>query len=172
MLFFASWPQGLYGWFWKCPSGPECKYKHKLPPGFVLKKKKTDDDDDDEDEGPTLEEIIEEKRAQLSAEGTPVTLETFMNWKQCKLAEKAEMKEEEKKEKTKGLSKAQKSVGVGMSGRELFEFKPDVFIDDADADDDDEIEEFKRVGAFEAEQEPAPEDVGDSLFDEVWVCPM
>lgn len=29
-----------YGWFWTCPNGgDECKYKHSLPPGFVLKTK-------------------------------------------------------------------------------------------------------------------------------------
>jgi len=29
-----------YGWFWECPNGGNnCKYKHALPPGFILKKK-------------------------------------------------------------------------------------------------------------------------------------
>ena len=31
--------KGLYGWFWSCPNGPKCIYRHALPPGFVLKKK-------------------------------------------------------------------------------------------------------------------------------------
>lgn len=26
-----------YGWFWQCPNGKECKYRHALPPGYVLK---------------------------------------------------------------------------------------------------------------------------------------
>jgi hypothetical protein len=31
-----------YGWFWECPNGGDkCKYRHALPPGFVLKKKET-----------------------------------------------------------------------------------------------------------------------------------
>ena len=165
--FLAAVEKGLYGWFWKCEAGPECKYKHSLPPGFVLKKKKSDDDEDEDDNGPSLEEIIEEKRAQLSAEGTPVTLKTFNEWKQCKLAEKAIAKEEKKVEKTKGLTKAQKAMGLGMSGRELFDFQPDMFVDDEEAGGgDDEIEAFKKVGAFEVEApEPEP-DTGDSLFDE------
>ena len=26
-----------YGWFWTCPNGgDQCKYKHSLPPGYVL----------------------------------------------------------------------------------------------------------------------------------------
>jgi len=27
-----------YGWFWQCPQGAGCIYRHALPPGFVLKK--------------------------------------------------------------------------------------------------------------------------------------
>jgi hypothetical protein len=26
-----------YGWFWTCPSGDACKYRHALPPGYVLR---------------------------------------------------------------------------------------------------------------------------------------
>jgi hypothetical protein len=27
-----------YGWFWVCPNGgKECRYRHALPPGYVLK---------------------------------------------------------------------------------------------------------------------------------------
>jgi hypothetical protein len=26
-----------YGWFWQCPNGKDCKYRHALPPGYVLK---------------------------------------------------------------------------------------------------------------------------------------
>jgi hypothetical protein len=46
-----------YGWFWSCPNGDGCKYRHALPPGFVLKeqqKKKSDESVQ------TLEEWIEE----------------------------------------------------------------------------------------------------------------
>lgn len=46
-----------YGWFWNCPNGESCKYRHALPPGFVLKeqqKKKSDEPVQ------TLEEWIEE----------------------------------------------------------------------------------------------------------------
>ncbi|KAF7260316.1 hypothetical protein EG68_02094 [Paragonimus skrjabini miyazakii] len=27
-----------YGWFWECPNGKSCHYRHALPPGFVLKR--------------------------------------------------------------------------------------------------------------------------------------
>jgi hypothetical protein len=29
-----------YGWFWECPNGKSCIYRHALPPGFQLKKVK------------------------------------------------------------------------------------------------------------------------------------
>ena len=29
-----------YGWFWECPNGENCHYRHALPPGFVLKSQK------------------------------------------------------------------------------------------------------------------------------------
>ena len=29
-----------YGWFWECPKGPNCKYRHILPEGFVLESEK------------------------------------------------------------------------------------------------------------------------------------
>ena len=37
--FLEAVEKGLYGWFWSCPNGPKCIYRHALPPGFVLKKK-------------------------------------------------------------------------------------------------------------------------------------
>ena len=29
-----------FGWFWECPNGEQCQYRHALPPGFVLKSQK------------------------------------------------------------------------------------------------------------------------------------
>ena len=26
-----------FGWFWECPNGDNCQYRHALPPGFMLK---------------------------------------------------------------------------------------------------------------------------------------
>ena len=36
-LFLDAVEKSQYGWFWKCPDGPTCKYRHKLPPGYVMK---------------------------------------------------------------------------------------------------------------------------------------
>lgn len=39
-FFIEAVENQKYGWFWQCPNGgDECKYKHSLPPGFVLKTK-------------------------------------------------------------------------------------------------------------------------------------
>ena len=31
-------------WFWACVNGDSCKYRHALPPGYVLKKKETEEE--------------------------------------------------------------------------------------------------------------------------------
>lgn len=51
-----------YGWFWECPSGQKCIYRHALPPGFVLKKDKKKEEKKDEI---SLEDLIETERANL-----------------------------------------------------------------------------------------------------------
>lgn len=39
-FFIEAVENQKYGWFWTCPNGgDECKYKHSLPVGFVLKTK-------------------------------------------------------------------------------------------------------------------------------------
>ena len=54
-----------------------------LPQGYVLNRDKpTGAEAEESDEEMTLEEKIEEERANLPSEGlTPVTFETFMKWK-------------------------------------------------------------------------------------------
>lgn len=71
-----------YGWFWQCPSGEGCIYRHALPPGFTLKKDKKKDDKRDEI---SLEDLIEKERAALGPKQTKVTLETFLAWKKRKI---------------------------------------------------------------------------------------
>lgn len=86
-----------YGWFWVCPNGSTCKYRHALPPGFVLKKDKKKEDKKDQI---TIEELVEQERAALSTKNlTKVTLESITAWKQRKIREKREAlaKEQEKK---------------------------------------------------------------------------
>merc|ERR1711910_80054 len=38
--FLDALENNKYGWFWECPNGGKnCKYRHMLPKGFVLKEK-------------------------------------------------------------------------------------------------------------------------------------
>eukprot|EP00775_Hariotina_reticulata_P008380 gene8380-8564_t len=36
-FFLEAVEKRQYGWFWKCPNGADCKYRHALPSGYVLK---------------------------------------------------------------------------------------------------------------------------------------
>eukprot|EP00124_Ichthyophonus_hoferi_P001864 Ihof_evm4s110 gene=Ihof_evmTU4s110 len=122
--------RGLYGWFWECPNGAGCKYRHALPPGYVLKK---DLKKDGEEVTLSLEELVEIERAKLTSGGTPVTLETFLAWKDRVARAKERTKAETKKTKE---DKLQAGNQAGISGRDLFQYNPELFVDDEEAMDD------------------------------------
>ncbi|KAM4591471.1 zinc finger CCCH domain-containing protein 15 [Odontesthes bonariensis] len=130
--FLDAIENNKYGWFWVCPGGGgDCMYRHALPPGFVLRKDKKKEES--EEEKISLEELIENERAALGAEVTRITLETFLAWKKRKRQEKVD-KAREEMEKKKADFKAGKSLVV--SGREVFEFRPELVDDDDDEADD------------------------------------
>lgn len=55
--FLEAIETNKYGWFWECPNGGStCKYRHALPPGFILKSKQSKEDDKEEI---SLEEFLE-----------------------------------------------------------------------------------------------------------------
>lgn len=120
-----------YGWFWQCPTGESCIYRHALPPGFVLKRDKKALDKKDEI---TLEELIEKERAALGPTQTKVTLETFLAWKKRKIQEK---KDAAKKDEDKKRSDYKAGRQVGLSGREMFSFNPEMAAEN-DLEDGDE----------------------------------
>lgn len=98
-------------------------YRHALPPGFVLKKDKKKEEKKDEI---SIEELIEQKRAELSAQNkslTPVNLQTFVAWKKRKIMEK---NEQIKKENEKKANKVKQGFTVGMSGRDMFTYDPNL----------------------------------------------
>jgi hypothetical protein len=35
-FFLDAIEKSLYGWFWQCPNGENCHYRHALPPGFLF----------------------------------------------------------------------------------------------------------------------------------------
>eukprot|EP01118_Nematostelium_gracile_P004802 TRINITY_DN15730_c0_g1_i1.p1 TRINITY_DN15730_c0_g1~~TRINITY_DN15730_c0_g1_i1.p1 ORF type:complete len:373 (-),score=146.54 TRINITY_DN15730_c0_g1_i1:90-1208(-) len=123
-----------HGWFWECPNGGDkCMYMHSLPPGFVLKSKEEKDEDEEEI---TLEEQLEQERAKLTKR-TPLTLETFLKWKEEKKSERVAQESEASKKREADI----KSGKIMRSGREMFIFNPDLFVDDDDAIDTSELPE-------------------------------
>nr|SVE75351.1 EOG090X0C5B [Daphnia dolichocephala] len=130
--FLDAVEKNKYGWFWQCPSGETCIYRHALPPGFVLKKDKKKNEDKKEEI--SLEDLVEKERAALGPKQTKVTLETFLAWKKRKLREREESNTKENSRKQAAF-KAGRSVGI--SGREMFTFNPDLARDD-DIEDGDE----------------------------------
>ncbi|XP_030758092.1 zinc finger CCCH domain-containing protein 15 homolog [Sitophilus oryzae] len=129
--FLEAVEKSKYGWFWQCPVGESCIYRHALPPGFVLKKDRKRDDKKDEI---TLEELIEKERAALGPKQTRITLETFLAWKKRKIQEK---KDAAKKDEDKKRSDFKAGRQVGLSGREMFSFNPEMAAQN-DLEDGDE----------------------------------
>jgi DRG Family Regulatory Proteins, Tma46 len=137
-FFLEAVQKQLYGYFWMCPNGETCKYRHALPPGYVLKKLQKSDSTEDEEV--PIEEQVEIERSKIT-NGTPVTEATFKAWLEKHAKEKKEMesKKEEKKKKDR----------VMMSGKDLFVMDPSLFVDDDGAASEYEIDE----DAF-AEEDP------------------
>lgn len=135
--FIDALEKSKYGWFWQCPNGTGCIYRHALPPGFVLKKDKKKEDKKDEI---SLEDLIERERAALGSNLTKITLETFTTWKKRKLKEKKEaaIKEEEKKRMD-----FKAGHQIGMSGREMFYFNPELAAADQCEEGDEAFDSYK-----------------------------
>ncbi|KAI4899617.1 hypothetical protein NFI96_019631 [Prochilodus magdalenae] len=130
--FLDAIENNKYGWFWVCPGGGDsCMYRHALPVGFVLKKDKKKEENEEEEI--SLEDLIENERSALGPNVTRITLETFLAWKKRKRQEKL-AKAEQDMERKKADFKAGRSLGV--SGREVFEFRPELVNDDDDEADD------------------------------------
>ncbi|PLW04976.1 hypothetical protein PCANC_27198 [Puccinia coronata f. sp. avenae] len=133
--FIEAIESGKYGWFWECPSGGvNCKYRHALPPGFVLKAQKKKDAEEAKKNELSLEDFLERERHQLGKNLTPVTKESFAKWKAERLSKK--QVEEDGKRKLKEQQAAAGRMN-GMSGRDLFTFDTTgVYGDDAYSDDE------------------------------------
>lgn len=105
----------------------------------------------------TIEDVIEEQRAKLAAEGkkgTPVTAESFAKWKADKqIRKQAEAEARLKAEHLK--KKGGKGLSV-LSGKELFSYNASLFVDDESAfdtsDDKNLNEELLELQAKEAQR--------------------
>ncbi|XP_067933855.1 zinc finger CCCH domain-containing protein 15-like [Watersipora subatra] len=129
--FLEALESSKYGWFWECPGGEKCHYKHALPPGYVLAKDKKKMEE--QKESITLEDLIERERAKLEGNQPKITLESFLAWKTKKRNERIK-KDKAANEKKKADFKQGKMFGV--SGRDLFTFNPDLVAGDDDEADD------------------------------------
>lgn len=58
-LLFASHYLFRFGWFWECPNGEKCQYRHALPPGFMLKSQRKAAEEAEKANTITLEEFLE-----------------------------------------------------------------------------------------------------------------
>lgn len=114
-----------YGWFWQCPNGKDCKYRHALPPGYVLKSQMKQLLEEETANKISVEEEIEEERAKVDAK-TPINEETFGKWK-------VELDEARRKEaESKELERKRRGQ---LTGREIFQQEGFMATDDASASD-------------------------------------
>ncbi|KAK6105306.1 Zinc finger C-x8-C-x5-C-x3-H type (and similar) family protein [Brugia pahangi] len=126
--FLEAVENNKYGWFWECPNGDGCIYRHALPSGYILKKDRKKLEEHKQLNEISLEELLEKERTQLKPENlTKVTLDTFIRWKKMKLRERKKKIAEEEKEKKKNIRIGK---SVGMSGRDLFTYNPELMVQD------------------------------------------
>lgn len=153
-----------YGWFWECPNGNEkCKYRHALPPDFVLKPRVGEGAEgnaigDDETEQISLEEFLDSERHKIQ-KGTPVTAESFAKWK-------ADRKERQELETLAKERSKEADIRAGkllnLSGRDLFTYNPEIY---AISEGEDEGEEALDVGQHTKDSEEEDVDIQDeSVF--------
>lgn len=134
--FLNAIAEKKYGWFWVCPNGVNCKYKHALPQGFVLDTKKQV-----EKREFCIETDIDDARQALTAKGTPMTYDLYVEWRAKRKIRKEKEAEERRKEELKKVGmKVQKGKKI-MSGKALFVFNPTLFKDDDDAADNTDLRE-------------------------------
>ncbi|XP_057602216.1 zinc finger CCCH domain-containing protein 15 isoform X1 [Hippopotamus amphibius kiboko] len=155
--FLEAIENNKYGWFWVCPGGGDiCMYRHALPPGFVLKKDKKKEEKEDEI---SLEDLIEKERSALGPNVTKITLESFLAWKKRKRQEKID-KLEQDIERRKADFKAGKALVI--SGREVFEFRPELVDDDDEEADDTRY--TQGTGGDEVDDSVSVNDIDLSLY--------
>jgi hypothetical protein len=160
-----------YGWFWQCPNGKDCKYRHALPPGYVLKSQMKQLLEEEAANAKSVEEVIEEERARVDAK-TPITEDVFRRWKAERDAERRKQdleKEEERRKKGH------------LTGREIFSMEGFIAQDDASAsdaysrevDDEEEIRKMHEQAAADMERaksgsaEEPPRAAADHTLDQI-----
>lgn len=123
-----------YGWFWTCPTGEKCHYKHALPPNFVLKRDQKKMEEQKEEI--SLEDLIEKERAALGENLTRITWETFIDWKKKKRAKQIQQDNADIAVREKAFRQGKH---IGISGKELFSFNPDFVRENQDDMEDGDV---------------------------------
>lgn len=130
-----------FGWFWQCPNGELCQYRHALPPGFVLKSQKKALEEAERANTISLEEFLEVERHKLGPNLTPVTRETFSKWKQTRMNKKEAEADVMRKAKD---AQAAAGKNSGMSGRDLFQYNPEWFQDEEEEEEEWDLSKYRR----------------------------
>lgn len=125
--FLDAVESNKYGWFWECPNGGACHYRHALPSGFILSKDKKKMEE--QKETISLDDLIEHERQALGLNQTKVTFQTFLAWKKRKRLEKQAANQAEKDKRQADFKQGRT---IGISGREMFEFNPDFVEEEVD----------------------------------------
>lgn len=141
-FFIQAIESEKFGWFWECPNGESCQYRHALPPGFVLKSQKKAAEEAEKANTISLEEFLEVERHKLGSNLTPVTPETFAKWKQTRMNKKQAEDDALRKAKEQQAAAGKSN---GMSGRDLFTFNPEWFEgEDEDEEDDWDLTRYRK----------------------------
>ncbi|KAH9831644.1 uncharacterized protein C8Q71DRAFT_781789 [Rhodofomes roseus] len=149
-FFIQAIEDEKFGWFWECPNGEKCQYRHALPPGFMLKSQRKAAADAEKANTISLEEFLEVERHKLGTNLTPVTPETFAKWKRTRMNKK--QAEEEAMHKAKE-TQAAAGKSSGMSGRDLFTYNPEWFEDEDDDEEEDwDLSKYRRTEGDEEQE--------------------
>ncbi|CAK9437862.1 uncharacterized protein LODBEIA_P22400 [Lodderomyces beijingensis] len=155
--FIEAVENGKYGWFWVCPNGGnECKYKHSLPPGFVLKtkeQKKLEKLAAENEPKISLEEFLELERSKMDkTHFTPITAASFKKWK----IEQRSKRESQRKE-------ADKKSRRPLTGREVIleKFSDKYFTEDDDNEGNGDSWDLSQFKTEATEDDANIKDYGD-----------
>lgn len=141
--FLKAVEKKIYGWMWVCPNGFNCHFRHALPHDYVFK---SDQVKKEEPKEVDITEVIDKERDKLDTVNLPkVTKAQFEEWAK-------ERRKRIQKERDDRIAEEKRKLGLKvkqeMTGKELFEFKQELF------QDDDEAEEV-----YEREEEPEQEEI-------------
>ncbi|OUS47973.1 P-loop containing nucleoside triphosphate hydrolase protein [Ostreococcus tauri] len=160
--FLQAVEKKLYGWFWHCPGGADCKYRHKLPPGFVFKSELRERMLAELAARKTDQDILREKLIALKKSNktlTPMTLDVYLKWKTERVEKMKASIEEAREERLK------KNL---LTGREIIEQQlggSEAQVDGGASAADDEITRLlkERKAADEEAERKAAEEAAENL---------